>query len=239
MGPNWQRQQEQMRQQRQRQEELRRQQERMRRQQEQMREQQERMRRQAQMAAEQRQRQAEAKQRQAPARSESDDKFARVEAEVDRLRKKMTDGLLSEEQFKARLKELMVQDRQGKWWMMGVGTGAWYRYEDEQWVRADPPGRTAVRFASRYAGPTTSSQRTASQFAAQPAAPVKPKPRRFWGIVVLVSGLVLTRVAFAGVAGIVGELTGNADTSLLCAGAIGLVGLVLTVIVTRKVWRRA
>jgi len=67
--------------------------------------------------------------------------FAEVEREVARLRQGMAAGRLTEEQFKARLRELMVLDEHGGWWMVGYETGEWYRHDGTDWVRADPPGR--------------------------------------------------------------------------------------------------
>ena len=92
--------------------------------------------------------------------------FPEVEREVAKLRQDLAAGRLTEEQFKARLRELMVQDEHGNWWMMGYETGEWYRHDGTDWVRADSPGRAAP------AGP---------QPVAQAVAPAKPKPHRIWG----------------------------------------------------------
>lgn len=41
--------------------------------------------------------------------------FDEVEREVAKLRQDLAAGHLTEEQFKARLRELMVQDEEGNW----------------------------------------------------------------------------------------------------------------------------
>jgi hypothetical protein len=64
--------------------------------------------------------------------------FPEVEREVAKLRQDLAAGRLTEEQFKARLRELMVQDEHGNWWMVGYETGEWYRHDGTDWVRADP-----------------------------------------------------------------------------------------------------
>jgi hypothetical protein len=64
--------------------------------------------------------------------------FAEVEREVAKLRQELAAGRLAEEQFKARLRELMVENTEGNWWMVGYETGEWYRHDGSDWVRADP-----------------------------------------------------------------------------------------------------
>ena len=97
MGPNWQRQQEQMR-------------------------------KQQEMGAwyEQQRRKQQKGQAWAP-QPGLGDRFAEVEREVAKLRRDLAAGHLTKEQFRARLRELMVQDAQGGWWMMGVESDTWYR----------------------------------------------------------------------------------------------------------------
>jgi hypothetical protein len=196
-------------------------------QQEQMRKQQEQLRRQ-QMGAAWLEQQKKAKAGQAQSQGVPIDRFTQIEEEIARLRQEMAAGRLSEEQFKARLRELMVQDEQGNWWMVGYETGQWYLHDGSGWVRADPPGRVAPRAAS------------------QPVArPVAPKPHRFWGIVVLVLGLALTLVAGAGAMGVALDILlpyGSSawefvNSTAICAIVVWLGGLILTINITRKVWR--
>ena len=70
--------------------------------------------------------------------------FAEVEREVAKLRQDLAAGRLTEGQCKTRMRELMVQDEDGNWWMVGYETGEWYRHDGTDWVRADPPGRAAL-----------------------------------------------------------------------------------------------
>jgi hypothetical protein len=74
-----------------------------------------------------------------PPHVEAGDRFSQVEAEVARLCQELAAGHLTEKQFKERLGELMVQDAQGNWWMIGVDTGQWYRYDGVDWVPGEPP----------------------------------------------------------------------------------------------------
>jgi len=81
---------------------------------------------------------------------------------------------------------------------------------------------------------------------AQTIVPTKPEPRRFWGIVVLLLGLVVTLCVGLGMAWVLHEVVPFYDLYILemeipvdWAGAIigWFGGLIPTIIITRKVWR--
>jgi hypothetical protein len=65
--------------------------------------------------------------------------FSQVAAEFSRLKAQYDAGTLSEADFKARLHDLMIQDGQDRWWMMGYETGHWYVHDGEHWVQSEPP----------------------------------------------------------------------------------------------------
>lgn len=65
-------------------------------------------------------------------------RYKQVEDEYFILRGKLETGRLTREQFEATLKELMLQDAQGRWWMLGPDTGKWYVHEEQSWVEANP-----------------------------------------------------------------------------------------------------
>ena len=69
--------------------------------------------------------------------------FSKVEAEFQKLKGQFEAGALTEVEFKARLQDLMAQDEQGRWWMIGYETGQWYYHDGQKWVRDEPP-RIAV-----------------------------------------------------------------------------------------------
>ncbi len=66
-------------------------------------------------------------------------KFSDVDRRYAELRRKYETGTLSAEQFDAQLKELMVQDKQGRWWAKGRLTGAWSYYDGKDWIKSNPP----------------------------------------------------------------------------------------------------
>lgn len=66
--------------------------------------------------------------------------FKQAEKRFQQLKARFAAGTLSEPEFKTQLEELMVQDEQGTWWMIGYETGLWYRHDGKEWVQMDPPG---------------------------------------------------------------------------------------------------
>jgi hypothetical protein len=230
MGPDWQ--------QRQRMEQQRREQ--MRRQQEQMRRQQEQKRRQMGAAYWQQRASESSPPPPDPAAGEGD-AFAQVEREAARLRREWEAGRLTEAQFEGKLRGLMIQDEQGTWWMVGRESGGWHRHDGVTWVRADPPRRAAAGVVPQQVGTPTSPGVT------MPAPAAEPRPQRFLGCLVLLMGLPLTAAIGYGLGvGVTEFLAWEVDTSwevsngggLLCMGAVWLAGLIVTIVLTRRAWRR-
>jgi hypothetical protein len=67
-----------------------------------------------------------------------DDRFKQVEDEYFRLKGLLAAGRVTQEQFDAALKELMIQDAQGRWWMIGADGGKWSVHDGSTWAEADP-----------------------------------------------------------------------------------------------------
>ncbi|GAB4574445.1 MAG: hypothetical protein Kow0077_21050 [Anaerolineae bacterium] len=66
-------------------------------------------------------------------------RFDNVEAQVARLRAMYRRGEITREALQAELKKLMILDDQGMWWMVGLESNTWYRFENGQWVEAPRP----------------------------------------------------------------------------------------------------
>jgi membrane peptidoglycan carboxypeptidase len=77
-------------------------------------------------------------------------RFRDTETQVRALRARYQNGELTREQLQDQLKKLMILDENQVWWMMGVETDTWYRFENNQWVVATPP----------YFTPSAPQQRT-------------------------------------------------------------------------------
>ena len=69
----------------------------------------------------------------------SAERFGNVEAEYFRLRGQLAAGRITRAQLEAALKEMMLQDAQGRWWTMGVDSGKWYVWQGETWIESHPP----------------------------------------------------------------------------------------------------
>ena len=65
--------------------------------------------------------------------------FAQVETEFARLKAQFESGALTEPEFKSQLEELMIEDEQGRWWIIGYESGLWYYHDGDQWIQSDPP----------------------------------------------------------------------------------------------------
>ena len=69
------------------------------------------------------------------------DKFKHAEEEYFKLRGQFDTKRITQEQFDEKLRALMVQDEQGRYWMLGADSGKWYYYDGAKWVQGDPyPG---------------------------------------------------------------------------------------------------
>ena len=94
--------------------------------------------------------------------------FSQVEAQYTRLKAQFAAGALSEADFKARLQGLMIEDEQGRWWIIGYETGQWYVHDGEQWVPGQPP-----RPAAEASAPQAEAEPK------QPSVePPRPAPKR-------------------------------------------------------------
>jgi len=89
-------------------------------------------------------------------------RFDEVEQTVRELKQQLREGRLTRAEVEQRLKELMIQDEDGHWWMIGFDTGKWYRNVEGRWETAEPSSdilETDVRVAPVMATPTTRPER--------------------------------------------------------------------------------
>ena len=70
--------------------------------------------------------------------------FQQAEQEFAELKCHFESGKLTEADVKARLQDLMVQDEQGQWWVIGYESSQWYVRVGEEWIRRDRPGESPV-----------------------------------------------------------------------------------------------
>lgn len=68
-----------------------------------------------------------------------EERFKKVESEFIQLRKDYQKEKINEREFKDRLKQLRLTDKNGRCWTIGAKTGKWYYYDGTDWLEADPP----------------------------------------------------------------------------------------------------
>jgi hypothetical protein len=78
--------------------------------------------------------------------------FRQVESEFKSLKNKFTQGIISDREFKDRLKKLRVDDKKGKCWTIGARTGKWYCYDGKKWVESQPPSLQEGKAICIYCG---------------------------------------------------------------------------------------
>ena len=89
-------------------------------------------------------------------------RFSETENEYFRLKGLLAAGRMSRQQFEDALKPLVVQDEQGRHWMLGVDDAKWYMHDGKSWVQADPPGSAPP--GALATGTPPSPPRQGSQF---------------------------------------------------------------------------
>lgn len=94
----------------------------------------------------------------AAAPSDPTERFRDVERKVQALRRRYAAGGMTRDQLKEELRRLMILDNDQTWWMIGLETDRWYRYNGREWVLATPPGMAAPASAP---SPTSGSAASA------------------------------------------------------------------------------
>lgn len=129
------------------------------------------------------------------------EKYQHAEEEYFKLRGQFDTGRITQEKFDEKLRELMVQDEQGRYWMLGADSGKWYFYDGTKWVQGDPypgaSGPTAATAAPEQRPPPSPPPAPA---AARPAT-YMPPPRvsegRSFPLVPILIALALIVLAVA------------------------------------------
>ncbi len=102
--------------------------------------------------------------------------FFRVEAEFAQLKAQFESGDLREEEFKAQLEALMIEDEQGRWWILGYETGQWYVHDGERWVQQQPPRAAPGAPPAHSLHPGAADLTPDTQPGRVSAAPSRPAP---------------------------------------------------------------
>ena len=65
--------------------------------------------------------------------------FEEADRRYAELRRQRDAGSISDEEFDAQRRQLMVQDDEGRWWAKSCKTGEWHYRDGSTWVRGIPP----------------------------------------------------------------------------------------------------
>ena len=65
--------------------------------------------------------------------------FREADRRYAALKRQHEAGTISDEQFDAQRRRLMVQDNEGRWWAKSRRTGEWHYHDGNSWVRGTPP----------------------------------------------------------------------------------------------------
>lgn len=197
--------------------------------------QQEQMKHQQQMMREMRERQQMAAwaEQQRRARSPSSqqfiptgtDEFAAVENQARQLYDRFQSGLLSKNDLDRQLKDLMIQDQAGFWWMISTENWAWYKNEGKSWVRATPQGKSFPRVEERSLPVNTQEPNR--------------KRRPVAAIFVFLLGFVLFFIIGAEIGTLLQDSLGFGEPGVyfFSCTAIWLVGAVFTFRIARRLWQ--
>jgi len=151
-------------------------------------------------------------------------RFRRVEGDAAWLRSEFEKRRLSEVDLKVRLRNLMVQDGSGVWWMVHSRTGQWFRSDDGSWSQDDP-----YRYLPIHSTGTRSV----------------PAPHRVRAVVILVVSLAVTFALGFFAANVVYEATRGhplappvaSTLATIVACTVWILGLIRSLISARRRWR--
>jgi hypothetical protein len=75
--------------------------------------------------------------------TESEDQkvdFREADRRYAEIKRRHEAGTLSDKEFDEQLKQLMVQDKEGRWWVKSRTTGEWHYHDGIAWKKDTPPG---------------------------------------------------------------------------------------------------
>lgn len=92
-------------------------------------------------------------------------KFLHTEEQVHALRQQYQAGQLTRDQLQERLRQLLILDNDDVWWMMGVDSDIWYRFDSNinDWTPSTPPRPAGWQAGAGGVPPTATSGFTPSE----------------------------------------------------------------------------
>jgi hypothetical protein len=158
------------------------------------------------------------------------DAFDRVEEETALLRHQFTSGKISQDEYHGHLLDMVIEDTEGTWWLVGTKSGAWYRYDGSTWIRATP--RTRAGRIEPSIAPVTLPE-TEGQRVTRPSRGLW----RVFALVELVVGLAVTYLLARWVSLLSRSYYNDRNTGLAVFIVAALIGLLFVSRVVRRAWR--
>ncbi|CAG0948044.1 hypothetical protein ANRL1_04865 [Anaerolineae bacterium] len=69
-----------------------------------------------------------------------DERFENAERKFFKLKGQFAAGRVTSSELDAALQDLVIEDTQGRYWMLGADSGKWYVHDGAAWIEATPPG---------------------------------------------------------------------------------------------------
>jgi hypothetical protein len=88
-------------------------------------------------------------------------KFKQAEAKYQGLKAQMEKREINADEMKKKLKETMITDEQGNYWMIGGKTGKWYTYSESEW-KEDTPYQDDTKLEEKKDEPLISDETEAT-----------------------------------------------------------------------------
>jgi hypothetical protein len=66
--------------------------------------------------------------------------FQEADRRYAEIKRRQETGGLNQEEFEVELKQLMVEDEEGRWWAKSRTAGEWYFHDGTSWIKDTPPG---------------------------------------------------------------------------------------------------
>jgi len=155
--------------------------------------------------------------------------FSEAEARFWQLKGMRSAGRLDQAAFESALRDLMVQDPAGCWWMPHQETGQWHVFDGAKWAPAAPPATEGARtVAPRSVGSDSGAVAGARSAVASPAA------ENAAGGLGMMAALIVALVFWAAVA--VGVAVFVSPQVVLGVGAAALISIVLMLRTYRDAW---
>lgn len=118
--------------------------------------------------------------------------FQEADRRYTEITRRQQTGSLTWEEFDEELKQLMVQDEEGRWWAKSRTAGEWYYHDGTAWVKDTPPGYQTPQAHPPEQPETQQSGSLQGQTQAQ-----AQMQRVAWSVLILIAVLFVIVIVFA------------------------------------------